>query len=259
MPFGQWLLLTVPALWLGIGIVGTAVVVSVAGLLVVRHLVPHHRLKVHNDVAGPIFSTLGVVYAVLLAFVVIIVWESFDKTILNVEYEASYLADVYRDTEALAPEFVDEAHARIREYRDLIVNEEWGMLAKGKGSPLVEAKIKEIWSIFKHYSPRTTTEQMFFEESIRKLNSVRELRCIRLMDARTGIHSLLWFVLIVGGLVTISFTYFFGTENKNAQIIMAVLLTVTIALLLFTIFCLDYPFTGGITVSSDPFKQLIFD
>lgn len=259
MALTQWLLLKVPAFWLGVGIVGGAIAVSIIGLLIVRRFVPHHRLKVHNDVAGPIFSTLGVVYAVLLAFVVIIVWQNFDKSTLNVEYEASYLADVYRDAEALAPEFIEMVHKRIGEYRDLIVHEEWKTLAKGEGSPLVERKIREIWSLFTGYTCRNTTEEAFFAESIRKLNSVRELRRIRLMDSRAGIHPLLWFVLIIGGLVTISFVYFFGTENKNAQMIMTILLALVISLILFTVFSLDYPFTGGITVSADPFKQLILD
>ena len=178
---------------------------------------------------------------------------------MNAEYEAAYLADVYRDAEALSPDFVDAAHKRIREYRDLIIQEEWKTLAQGQGSPLVERKIREIWSLYTSYVPRNATEQSFFEESIRKLNSVRELRRIRMMDSRTGMYPLLWFVLIVGGVVTVSFTYFFGIENKNAQMVMSVLLALTISLILFTIFCLDYPFTGRMTVSPDSFKNLILD
>ncbi|HNX82073.1 MAG TPA: DUF4239 domain-containing protein [Candidatus Omnitrophota bacterium] len=259
MPFFQWVLFTIPSVWLGLFIVGGAVILSVTGLLLVRRMVPHYRLKLHNDVAGPIFSTLGVVYAVLLAFVVIIVWENFDKSTLNVEYEASYLAAVYRDAEAMSPEFITMVHKDIREYRDLIVHDEWKLLAQGKASPLVEAKIRQLWSLYTAYSPRNATEQAFFEESIRKLNSVRELRRIRLMDSSSGIHPLLWFVLIVGGFVTVSFTYFFGVENKTAQMAMAILLAMTISLILYTIFSMDYPFTGDIIVSPDPFKQLILD
>jgi hypothetical protein len=40
--------------------------------------VPTEVRQKHNDVAGFIYAVLGVVYAVLLALVVIAVWEEFD-------------------------------------------------------------------------------------------------------------------------------------------------------------------------------------
>ena len=51
------------------------VLVAVAGLLFVQRLVPSRLRQEHNDVAGFIYAVLGVAYAVLLAFVVIVVWE----------------------------------------------------------------------------------------------------------------------------------------------------------------------------------------
>jgi hypothetical protein len=38
------------------------------------------RLKLNNEVAGFKFSVIGVLYVVLLAFVVIAVWENYNKT-----------------------------------------------------------------------------------------------------------------------------------------------------------------------------------
>jgi hypothetical protein len=68
-------------------------------------------LKRGHGIAGPIFSTLGVVYAVLLAFAIIVVWQSFDTTQNNVVREANYYADIYRDSVGL-PEnlFVPRSH-----------------------------------------------------------------------------------------------------------------------------------------------------
>ena len=63
MPFTQTLLFYVPTLILGLSIVTIFVILSVGGLFIVRQFVPHHKLKVHNDVAGPIFEALGVAYA----------------------------------------------------------------------------------------------------------------------------------------------------------------------------------------------------
>jgi hypothetical protein len=208
---------------------------------------------VHNDVAGPIFGTLGVVYAVLLAFAVVIVWQSFDKSDLNVEKEAAFLSNIYRDAECFPRDFKENARALTDAYRKGVVNEEWQAMAKGQASPRVEEILRKLWQLYGNYSLKTETERVFFEESVRSLNNLSELRTVRLMDSRSGIHPLLWFVLITGGITTVTFTFFFGSENLRAQLAMSVLLAVLISLILFTILLLDFPFTGDVSISSGPF------
>ena len=48
--------------------------VAVAGLLAVRTVVPHAYFQPSNDVGGGYLQTVGTIYAVLLAFVVFVVW-----------------------------------------------------------------------------------------------------------------------------------------------------------------------------------------
>ena len=256
MPFTQALLYYVPTFVLGLIIVTVFIVISVSGLLIVRQFVPHHRLKIHNDVAGPIFETLGMTYAVLLAFVVVIAWQSFDKSDSNVQKEANSIMDIYRDSTAFPKTFRDEIRPLIKEYTDAVINEEWQMLARGEQSQRAHELLKKIWVMYSSYEPNTENEKIFFAESVHKLNEAGELRRLRLMDSRTGIHPILWFVLIVGGITTIIFTFFFGTENLTAQVMMAAMLAMVIALILFTVLLLDFPFTGGLNITSDAFKQI---
>jgi hypothetical protein len=232
---------------------------SVAGLLLVRHFIHHSKLKAHHDVADPILGAVAGVYAVLLAFVVITVWQGFDKSNSNVEQEANYLADIYRDAEAFSPDFRAKVQETLREYRQAIIKYEWKTMQKGEMSPEVEKLMRDVWSLYTTYQPKNSTEQSFFDESVRKLNSFRELRRQRIMDARTGIHPLLWFVLIMGAMAIISFTFLFGTENLKAHIVMVALLSIVISLILFTILSLDFPFTGSVIISPEPFRQILLD
>ncbi|MDQ3834611.1 MAG: hypothetical protein M3315_13495, partial [Actinomycetota bacterium] len=52
--------------------------VSIAGLVLVRRLTSLSVRQEHNDVAGFIYAVVGISYAVLLAFLVIAVWERFE-------------------------------------------------------------------------------------------------------------------------------------------------------------------------------------
>lgn len=257
MPVSQQLLLYVPTSMLGLGIVTIFIALSICGLVIVRRFVPHHKLKVHNDVASAIFSTAGVAYAVLLAFVVVIAWEGFDKSYVNVEKEANCIVSIYRDSVAFSESFSSEIRPLLKEYVDTVTEEEWPMLARGNHSARARNLLKKIWSAYASYEPGSESEKTFFAESVRKLNDAGELRRMRIMDSKTGIHPMLWFVLIAGGISTIIFTFFFGTENLRAQMLMASMLALIIALILFTILLFDFPFTGGVNIQADAFKEMV--
>ena len=66
-------------LFWGIAIVGGITVLATAGALLVRRWVPVEVLERHNEVAGFIYSVIGVMYAVLLGFTAIIVWNGTTK------------------------------------------------------------------------------------------------------------------------------------------------------------------------------------
>jgi hypothetical protein len=71
--------LTTQPLWLSavILIVPTSLL-AMAGPIIVRRHVELSRLRTNNEVAGFKFATVGVLYAVLLAFAIVIVWEKFN-------------------------------------------------------------------------------------------------------------------------------------------------------------------------------------
>jgi hypothetical protein len=89
-------LLKLPLSVLALLVVGLPVLLAVVGLLLVRSRVPHPRLQPHHDVAGYIYSGLAVLYAVLLAFFVVMVWEQFNTTNIRVHKEADELSNLFR-------------------------------------------------------------------------------------------------------------------------------------------------------------------
>jgi hypothetical protein len=83
------------------------------------------------------------------------------------------------------------------------------------------------------------------------------MRRLRIIDSRSGIHPFLWFVLVVGAVITIIFTFFFGSDKFIVHVIMASTLSAIIALILFTILLFDFPFTGSVRIGPEVFQQAI--
>jgi ABC-type branched-subunit amino acid transport system permease subunit len=102
------------------------------------------------------------------------------------------------------------------------------------------------------------SEAAFFHESVVNLNHIRALRSSRLDDASSGLLPFLWWVLVVGGVATVGFSFLFGAENFRAQAIMTMLITGVIFLAFYTIVNLDFPYSGVVAIPSTTFQELIF-
>jgi hypothetical protein len=257
MHFIQILLAHIPAWLLCFIMLVLYVGMSITGLLIIRKFYPHYKCKSHNDIAGFIFATIGVIYAVLLAFIVVITWQDYDKAQGVTVNEANCIAALYRDSTPFPAEFRAELKSELTNYVKAIIHEEWQMMAKGKRIGSVQKTQVELWELYGGFQPNNEAQKIFFTESVKKLNQATEMRRQRIIYASTGIHPILYFVLIVGSFITIAFTMLFGTENIIPHLIMVSFLAAMIAITLFTVIAMDYPFTGDISITPDVFTHIL--
>ncbi|MCX6002695.1 MAG: DUF4239 domain-containing protein [Chloroflexi bacterium] len=258
MPFQQWLLLNIPTWVIAAIMLCIAMGTAVGGVLLVRNLVDIKKFKQHHDIAGPIFSTLGVIYAVMLAFVLVIVWQDFDRAQNNTVKEANDFAQIYRDACLLPEPFSSQFLEANGNYLRAVIKYEWPQMQYGQRSLEAQAEADKVWVLTAGFEPKTERDKIFFSEMLTKMNDAVEMRRQRIQDAASGLHPALWFVLLFGGIVTVAFTFFFGSENLYAQLIMTTMLAVLIVLIIFTILLMDFPYTGGLSIPPTPI-QLILD
>src|SRR5688572_6562211 len=91
--------------------VGGSMLVSIALLAVSRQVLPQETLFASNDTVGTYLQTVGTIYAVLLAFVVFVVWTQFTETRQDLEQEANELFDIVR----MSTGFAEPIAGRIRD------------------------------------------------------------------------------------------------------------------------------------------------
>src|ERR671911_2689949 len=107
--------------------------VAVAGLEVVQRLVPSEKRQEHNDVAGFLYAVVGVVYAVLLALLVIAVWEQYQSAHEAVESEANAVADIAWLAHRLPETERYQLQEHARSYAQEVVDQEWPQMEQGGG------------------------------------------------------------------------------------------------------------------------------
>ena len=144
---------------------GTVVVVlftgvSCAGLLAFHRLVHVNVRRAHNDLAGFTIAVIGVLYAVLLAFIAIATWESFTKASDLVESESDYAGGIYLDTKGLPDAKGKPIRDAAARYVSVVINEEWPDQRAGKTPEQGWKPLREIDSAIGMIKPENLGEEI---------------------------------------------------------------------------------------------------
>jgi len=231
--------------------------VAVLGQALVQRLVPSALRQEHNNVAGFIYSVLGVAYAVLLAFVVIVVWEDYETAESTMETEANELAGIY----FLANRFPEADREKVQElarsYARAVVEEEWPLMEQGKTSSRASSLLRELRTSMQNLDTSTGADLILYDQGLTRFHDLANARRLRVVAATEGLPIILWVVLIGGGVVTVSFTYLFGLKNNWAHALMVAALTLVICGILFTIGTFNYPFAGQARIQPTAFEEVL--
>ncbi|MGA2668824.1 MAG: DUF4239 domain-containing protein [Ignavibacteria bacterium] len=235
------------------------VVITVYSLKFVRKRFHEEQLRENHEVAGIVFNAFGLVFAVLVAFVVFATWTSYDSSKQSVEMEAEKLSDLYLDADAFPDSMKKEIRVAITEYTRAVVEQEWPVMAEGGRMPqaVIEA-LRRIWNVFLNVDVKSLPNTHIYDESLKQLNSMSENRRSRWFASRASMPGVIWLVLIAGGAISVVYTFFFGIKRAGAHYLMTGVLTVINAMVLFLIFILNHPFSGYNAISSDPLRSVLF-
>ena len=228
---------------------------SLAGLVIVRAVAPAAWLHANNEVAGNYLQTVGTIYAVLLAFVVFVVWQQHNETRCAVEKEANELADLHRTIQELPG--IEGIQGRLQEYVRIVTSEEWEMMARGRWSEKAGQALEEAWQALRKVDPHSVREEVIFAEALARFNDLSDARSHRLYCSLLRLPPSLWGLLLTNGGLVVGSMWIFGLESFVAHALMTVALAGSIAFILFLIADLDNPFWGSWQVGSDAFQRVL--
>jgi hypothetical protein len=253
----HYLLVHVPGVVLSTLFVVVSVGVSLGGLLLVRRSVALSTLERHNNVAGFIIAVVGVLYAVLLAFVVVVTWQQFGTAQQIATNEAQQVKGLYRDAAVFGVQGIAVQHS-LEAYAKSVVTQEWPAMTEHQHeSRATEERLNDVWRAYHAVTPAGAREEAFYSESIRRLNELDATRGDRIDAATASLPGAMWGVLIAGAIITVGFTYFFGLSSLWAHVLMVTALAAMIGLTLFLIFSLDLPYSGDLAVGPTSMQHAI--
>ncbi len=238
-------------------IVGGAIAIAVLVQSIVRRKVPLEVLQAHHEVAGIMMGLVGGMYGILIAFVVVAMWSDFEEARETVWAEANGLADLGRIGSALPEPHGSQIHQHTLDYFEIYPREEWAQMANGTTSEKGNALYNALWQDVVRFEPRTERERNLQLAALQALDQFSDERRMRVVLSRRTLPTLLWVVLITGGVIVLGFANFFGLRYPRSQSLMTGAVAASVGLALYTVAALEAPFAGAIHIPRAEVEEIV--
>ncbi|CCH29761.1 DUF4239 domain-containing protein [Actinosynnema sp. NPDC047251] len=244
---------TTGLLWVG----GAAVFAAVIAYLI-RKYGPDEGRSANNEAAGQVFTIVGGLHAVLVAFVLIALFDAVGAAGQSAYKEADGLVAATWAADALSAETGEEVRQLSRAYAITVINDEWPELAAGRDFE------SEGWNqldrIRRVVAAAPAGDEWLMDrkkEAASQLWQVFQARQERLDAAGGGVSAVVWFVLVMGSVLSIGLPLLFGGPLMRTHVLIVATLAATITLLLYATYQLQNPYGGGAELAPDAFRLAV--
>ncbi|MZD08564.1 DUF4239 domain-containing protein [Streptomyces sp. SID5785] len=209
------------------------------------------------DVIEYMTMMIGVVYAIVLGLAIAGVWEARSAAQDHVRNEAQALHEVHERVRVYPAEVRTRIRADVDTYVHHVVTTEWhAMRTQGALTDRGTALFDRIRHDVTDYAPRNDFEAQAYQPLLDQVTAADDARNARADSIGATMPGVVWFGLIVGGLVTIGMIFVLQIRRTPRELILAGLFSALFAFLLFLIWDFDAPYSRGVAATAEPFLML---
>lgn len=253
-------LFDLPLLVAGPAIVGFLCLYALLGMWIVRRwILP--RLRIENgdsDFSGAMLQGVMVFYGLAVALIAVNVWQNYSDVGKISSQEATAAAALYRDVSGYAEPARSQLQEQLRNYVDEVIHQAWPIQQHGEIPTAGVELINRFQGALLSYEPTTEGQKILHREAVSAFNQLIQARRLRLEAVQVRLPNVLWFVIVMGALISLSSSFFFKVENAWSQGIQIMLLAAFIGSVIFLIFAFDRPYRGELGLGPDSY-QLVYD
>jgi hypothetical protein len=213
--------------------------------------------KRHHEVGAQVFQQVGVMFAVLLAFVFSEVWSQYNTAAKAIDQEcgalhgASMLANALPNATGRP---VDEA---IATYARVVIDKEWPTMASERSrSPEATQAFRALVDAAARLSVTEAGDSVVKGQILALLADAHAARETRTFQVTLGLPLAMWIVLLLLASLLVAFVVFAGLENPG-HILFAAAFSGGTVMVLVLVRMLDFPFEGALALEPADFVKML--
>jgi Protein of unknown function (DUF4239) len=255
---GDWLL-NLPIPWMAFIIsAATYLIAAFVYLTVVRLAVDGRRARAFKAFSPGMLPVLGTIFALLVAFVAVQVWNDFDKAKLAVATEASALRAVDVFAETLPDEQRTQLRALMNRHIEEAVNREWPEMAHGRASlRTLATHLIEAQRLTVSLKPQDESQRTAQREIVAALHRALDARRQRIIISQSEVGPVKWAAVLLMGLCALIAIAIVHSNDRLTCAIAVALFATGVALSSLLIAAYSRPFTGEISVKPELLKEVV--
>lgn len=214
--------------------------------------------QAHHEVGSTIFLQLGVIFAVLLAFVFNEAWTEYNEASAAIDLEVGAMHGAAMIAATLPLPARKEILTRQKAYLDSVVEHEWPAMARHRGEDLAtDGKFRELIQAAANLKLDDPLERDKKSQVVTLLTQAHAQREMRIYQANSGIPRPLWTVLIGFELLLVAFVVLSGLRYWTSAALVSGIFTGAVTSILVVARLLDYPFEGALALRPVDFLNVI--
>ena len=233
------------------------VVVPLLGLWPFHKVVDWNVREEDTSMVGLSYALVGGIFAVVLAFVAVGVYEAMEKTTSTAAAEANSLSNLAFDSAGMPAEVGEKVRADIFKYIDTVTKKEW---PDQQAYNMEERNFEQGWDEVRaingdiaSWEPSTPGQAVINGDMVHLANNLFAARRTRLLAAQAHLPDAVWQMLVFGLLLVAVFIYLYGPHSFRIHLAVTTLTMLSIGLIFTLIIALDYPFRGPLSVDDEAF------
>jgi hypothetical protein len=214
--------------------------------------------QANNEAAGQVFTIVAGVNVVVAAFVLISLYDAIADVEETTYAEADALVAVYWASHSLPEPARTQIQREVRTYATVVAEREWPEMRAAR--PVGDTgwdMLNKLRTTVDRVRTTNDWQEAQRTEAATQLWNVYQARQERLNASGGGISAVVWFAILVGSLMSVALVLLFGGAKLVAHAVIVSVLAGAIGLLLFAIYQLQNPFSGGADVGPDAFTAAV--
>jgi hypothetical protein len=250
-------LLYIP-IWLMVVIIAfLSVAIAYVGFYLIHKFYDYEHLEKYHNVTSYLFNAYGLLYAVVIAFVVYINWSDYNNAQSHVYSEANQISNLFHIVQGFDEPLRTEFMKSIYDYTEVINKQEIPDMRNGVYSYKNNDAYNKIWNDFIKLDIKTINNLPLYDKCLNELKDISDARRFRNFYMTNYIPTIIWVIMILGCFISFSFSFFFGVRARFPYFFLAIALTFTNIILLYLIYVLDHPYKGTNAISFETMEKIL--
>lgn len=235
----------------------TSVAAAAMGSFIVSHGVSLERRRNQYAIGSQVFLQLGVMFAVLLAFVFSEVWSEYNTAAMSISGECGALHGAAILANALPEAAGRPVNRAIMTYTNAVVEKEWPLMATRRPSTEAMQDLRATLDVAGRLSLTRPSDVALQSQIIALLSVAHGYRETRIFEIDKSVPMAMWAVLGLLSLFLIGFIVFAGVEGAGLHVLFAGAFTGCTVMVLVLVQLLDFPFEGALSLGDTDFVKLL--